>query len=65
MYAAVADPRLVVAQSKEPLEVAVVELRVAGDDRVAGQVALGVVVLVPLLGLPAQQPPRRDAQVDG
>jgi hypothetical protein len=43
----------------------VVPLRLAGDDRVAGQVALGVVVLVALLRLPAVDAPRTGADPFG
>lgn len=57
MEPAVADAALVVGERQHPLPLPIVPLGLAGDDRVAGQVALGVIVLVALLGLPTQQAP--------
>jgi hypothetical protein len=64
VHAAVAHTCAVPLQRQQPLEVAVVELRVASDQRVARQIPVRVVVLVPLLGLPSQQPPRGDTECE-
>lgn len=47
------DPGLVDPEPQQPVTLEVVPLALAGDDRPAGQVALGVEVLVTLGGLPA------------
>lgn len=60
MEPAVADTALIVGERQHPLTLPVVPLRFAGDNRVAGQVAVGVIVLVALLGLPTQQAPLRN-----
>lgn len=55
MEAALTHAAFVVAERQHPLTLAVIPLRLAGDDREAGQVALGVVVLVTLFGLPSKE----------
>lgn len=61
MEAALADAAPVVLLRQHSLALMVVPLDLAGDDRVAGQIALGVVVLMSLLRLPAKKPLLGDA----
>lgn len=53
---ALTDPPLIGEVGQEPLQLGIIELRLTGNHGVAGQVALGVVVLVTLLRLPAEEP---------
>lgn len=48
-----------------PPALVVVPLRLAGDDGVSGQSVVGVVVLVSLDGLPAEEPSLADAEPEG
>jgi hypothetical protein len=59
------DTRVVLGETQVAVPGDVVPLRLAGDDRVAGQVALGVVVLMALLRLPAVDTPRTGADPFG